>query len=530
MKGALRIKNLKFGTKLALSFIIIMGSIAIYAVYNLYSLYRIHNNEVQVTTYYEYIQNLKDRHIDHLEWTRELAAAIMAEGSQPLTVEKEHTRCAFGQWYYSEKREELEELIPELKSIFTQIENPHQHLHESSKKIGGHLTSGAEKELLNEAFSEGAQVNIIIIGQLLNQAEQIIEHKISALKEYSVTQKVRIAYATFIIGGLVILFGIAIATIIINDTKRAFSMSIDLTRNIAEGDLTQEIAINQKDELGMLASALQVMQAKLQDVIGFINLEAIQFGTISKELSSASMSLSESSNEQASSLEEISSTMEEMNASIEQNSSHAKKTEEISKLSVTGMEEVSERSVKAYEANEVIAHRIEVINDIAFQTNILALNAAVEAARAGEHGRGFAVVAGEVRKLADKSKEAADEILNVVKEGLELTRESMEKLNEILPEVRNTANLLQEISAAGMEQTNGSLQINSALQQLNSITQQSAGASEELASTAQVLEERASQLKNIVAYFKTKQAQNMDDSLAEEEVMELTCAISGNTI
>lgn len=530
MRGTLRIKNLKLGTKLTLSFGIIMGSIAIYAAYNLYSLYQINSNDEQVATYNEYIQNLKDRHIDHLEWTRELAATIMAEGSQSLSIEKEHTRCAFGQWYYGDEREKLEELIPELKSVFTKIEKPHQNLHESSKEIGTLLNSHAEKKLLNMAFNDRAQVNIKLIGQLLNEAEQIIENKIAPLKEYSAKQKTKIAYITFILGGLVILFGVFIAINIIRDTKRAFNISLGLTRNISEGNLTQEIDINQKDEFGLLASALQMMQAKLEDVIGFINLEAIQFGTISQELSSASMSLSETSNEQAASLEEISSTMEEMNASIEQNSNHAKETEEISKLSVAGMEEVSERSIKAYEANEVIAHRIEVINDIAFQTNILALNAAVEAARAGEHGRGFAVVAGEVRKLADKSKEAADEILKAVKEGLELTRESMEKLNEIMPEVRNTSNLLQEISAAGMEQTNGSMQINNALQQLNSITQQSAGASEELASTAQVLEERASQLKEIASYFKTKQIQAMSDKLGDGEVMELTCAISGNTI
>ncbi len=103
----------------------------------------------------------------------------MAEGSQSLSIEKEHTRCAFGQWYYGDEREKLEELIPELKSVFTKIEKPHQNLHESSKEIGTLLNSHAEKKLLNMAFNDRAQVNIKLIGQLLNEAEQIIENKMN---------------------------------------------------------------------------------------------------------------------------------------------------------------------------------------------------------------------------------------------------------------------------------------------------------------------------------------------------------------
>ena len=154
------------------------------------------------------------------------------------------------------------------------------------------------------------------------------------------------------------------------------------------------------------------------------------------------------------------------------------------------------------EANRTIADKIKVINDIAFQTNILALNAAVEAARAGEYGRGFAVVAAEVRKLAEKSKIAADEIVALSMKSYELARGAEQKMKEIMPEIEKTTRMVQEISAASSEQNNGANQINLAFQALNSITQQNASASEELSTGAEQLANQAEQLKDLISFFK----------------------------
>ena len=212
--------------------------------------------------------------------------------------------------------------------------------------------------------------------------------------------------------------------------------------------------------------------------------------------------MSQGANEQAASVEEVSSTMEQMTANIQQNNQNAKQSQKISISAQEGITDVNERSQKAVAATKKISEKIDIINDIAFQTNILALNAAVEAARAGEQGRGFAVVAAEVRKLAENSKRAAEEIVGLSKNGLTLTQESGEKLAEMLPEIEKTTSLVQEIAAASSEQANGAEQVNNAMQQLNSVSQQNAAASEELAGNAEEMSSQTDQLKDIIQFFK----------------------------
>ncbi len=149
-----------------------------------------------------------------------------------------------------------------------------------------------------------------------------------------------------------------------------------------------------------------------------------------------------------------------------------------------------------------IAEKIGIITDIAFQTNILALNAAVEAARAGEAGKGFAVVAAEVRKLAERSRIAADEINKLSANGVETVSQASQKLINLVPEIEKTTKLVQEIAAASLEQSAGSEQINGAVQQLSGVTQQSAASSEELATGAEELSTQAEKLKELISFFK----------------------------
>jgi methyl-accepting chemotaxis protein len=195
--------------------------------------------------------------------------------------------------------------------------------------------------------------------------------------------------------------------------------------------------------------------------------------------------------------------MEQMVSNIQQNADNAQQTEQISGKANISMSEMNRIGKESFESINTIATKITIINDIAFQTNLLALNAAVEAARAGEHGRGFAVVAAEVRKLAERSKLAADEIENLSRNSLKITEKTSELLDSLVPEIQKTSQLIRDISSASMEQNAGADQINSAIQQLNSVSQQNATSSEEMATSAEELTTQAESLKESVSYFIT---------------------------
>jgi len=307
------------------------------------------------------------------------------------------------------------------------------------------------------------------------------------------------------LGVFAIILGIIFAVIISRSIKVGINKGVEIATTIAEGDVSVEIDridLMRNDEIGDLFRTLQKMVDKLRQVVESIVAGANNIASASEQTSSTAQELSQGASEQASSVEEISSTMEEMSANIQQNSDNAQQTEKIATLSSEGIHKVAVAAQNSLSSIKNISDKISIINDIAFQTNILALNAAVEAARAGEHGRGFAVVAAEVRKLAERSKLAANEIVDLSRSSVQVTEDAGNLMMSILPEIEKTAKLVQEIAAASLEQNNGSIQINSAIQQLNAITQQNASASEEMASNSEELSSQAEQLRETVSYFK----------------------------
>ncbi|MBF0293700.1 MAG: methyl-accepting chemotaxis protein [Magnetococcales bacterium] len=301
--------------------------------------------------------------------------------------------------------------------------------------------------------------------------------------------------------GLALVLGILVTIIITRVIVGALTRGVTFAQAIAGGDLTATIDLDQKDELGQLASALKGMAEKLREVIGEVSSAAQQVSIGSNEISNTAQSLSQGATEQAASIEETSSAMEEMTSNIQQNTDNASTTQNISQKASKDAEEGGQAVMQAVHAMKEIASKIGIIEEIARQTNLLALNAAIEAARAGEHGKGFAVVAAEVRKLAERSQTAAGEISHLSATSVGVAERAGGIINKLVPDIQKTAELIQEIAAGSQEQNQGASQINQAIQQLDQVIQQNAGTSEEMAATAEQLSAQADLMAQSISFF-----------------------------
>ena len=269
----------------------------------------------------------------------------------------------------------------------------------------------------------------------------------------------------------------------------------------ADGDLTQRIARDYAGLFGKVKDSVNSSAENLTRVMGEVRAAADALTGAANQVSATAQSLSQAASEQAASVEETTAQIDTMSASINQNSDNAKVTDgmatKTTKEAIDGGDAVSQTVA----AMKKIAAKIGIVDDIAYQTNLLALNAAIEAARAGEHGKGFAVVAAEVRKLAERSQEAAKEIGELAVNSVTTAERAGKLLDDIVPSIQKTSELVQEIAAASSEQSESVTQIGGAMGQLSKATQQNASASEELAATSEELSGQAEQLQQSIAFF-----------------------------
>jgi methyl-accepting chemotaxis protein len=292
--------------------------------------------------------------------------------------------------------------------------------------------------------------------------------------------------------------------------SRGLSRAVGLADAVATGDLTKTMKATSNDEVGDLIASLNNTVERLRSVVSDTLTASQNMSSGSQELSSSAEQLSQGATEQASASEEASASMEEMAANVKQNAGNASQTEKIAHQSAQDAEASGIAVSRAVEAMQIIAGKITIVQEIARQTDLLALNAAVEAARAGEHGKGFAVVASEVRKLAERSQTAAAEIGALSGETVKAAQEAGAMLARLVPDIKKTAQLVEEITAACREQDVGSSQINQAIQQLDKVGQQNSSASEQVSSTAEELASQAEQLQSTISFFKIDQPQNND--------------------
>ncbi len=352
--------------------------------------------------------------------------------------------------------------------------------------------------------NEGGEI-IELTKQIISGIE-VLEVKYQNENQEMLTKMTRTASSNIWIlifsGVFMVLLSFFIAMVLYNAIIRPLKKSTNFAQSIGMGDLSAIVDINQEDEIGQLADALREMADQIRETISNISDNADRLVDSSHHVKDHSIILSKGSSDQAASAEEISASIEEMLANIEQSSDNAQQTEKISLATSKNVSETNQLSSEAVDAMKQITSKIGFISEIAFQTNILALNAAVEAARAGEHGKGFSVVAAEVRKLAERSKLAADDINVLVQKGLKVSTEAGNKAKTLVPDIDRNTHLIQEIAASSLEQRNGAEQINQATQQFNSITQQNANAAEQLATSADELSALANHLKESISYFK----------------------------
>jgi methyl-accepting chemotaxis protein len=274
----------------------------------------------------------------------------------------------------------------------------------------------------------------------------------------------------------------------------------DGAQQMAEGNLTDRL--KPRSDRDRLSLAWNDMADRLTSIFGDLRAAAASLSLAASQLAASSNSVSQGTAQQAASVEESTASLEEMSASITQNAESSRQLEAMALLGASQAEESAAAVDKTVSAMRTIAERISIIQDIAYQTNLLALNASIEAARAGDHGRGFAVVAAEIRRLAERSRNAAREISELTDGSLAVAAQSGLKLASLAPSIRRTADVVQEVAAASAEQSSGVGQLNRAMAQVDQVTQSNASASEELASTAEELMRHAESLEKRIAFFR----------------------------
>src|SRR5262245_13855157 len=440
--------------------------------------------------------------------------------------------------------------------ILERIESNTQKVTELLEKLDGMISGAAEQALADkirearttyeEAFGKASKV-LLGEGRRFEASRIMMSETSVALKTFLDTIGSLVEYEgkhleasgaqakqhhmsgrllMLVLSAVVLLIGSGCALGVTRSITQPMAMAVRVAEGIAAGELHHDIRVTARDETGRLLQAMQSMREQLRQIVGEIRQASGNVSNAASEIVQGNTELSQRTQEQASALEETASSMEEMYSTVKQNADNARQANQLAANARAQAEQGGEVVSKAVRAMAEIGHSSKkiaditgVIDGIAFQTNLLALNAAVEAARAGEQGRGFAVVAAEVRKLAQRSAEAAKEIKALISDSVEkieggtrLVDASGQTLNDIVTAVKKVSDIVAEIALASQEQSAGIEQVNKAVMQMDEMTQQNAALVEEAAAASESVDTQARSLQQLMVFFTLEGGSKAQDS------------------
>ncbi|MBT2801039.1 MCP four helix bundle domain-containing protein [Halomonas sp. ISL-56] len=450
------------------------------------------------------------------------------------------------------RRADLDMLSTQLTTMSTAIEASWQD-YTAQRKTGGvqeglaaHLTTfteSAETTLTAirdgngfaafEAFNDSVQPTSESISATINilvDQERAAAH---TLMENAEQQQQWLLYGQLgvLLLGIILMIGLSMA--VLKSLIKSLNEARRVTFQIAAGNLANRVTLKRNDELGELLNSLETMRASLSGLITEVGNKVDVVTPASEHIKQQNEDLASRTEQQASSLQQTASSMDQMTATVQQNTENARQANQLAMQNATTSRETGERMQALVERMERIAASadkmtdiISVIDGIAFQTNILALNASVEAARAGEQGRGFAVVANEVRNLAGRSADAAGDIRRLIAAsaeeingGAQAVREAEAAIEQVVTQVMKVSDIMEEISTASDEQSNGIAQINTAVAEMDHVTQQNASKVQSISSAAQNLTQEALELANVIAAFRLEGAAEESSDTARERLL-----------